>query len=44
MDLAAKTGANEVVVIFDMDNFNIRPYTWRPGNFFRSIHSQKKYN
>lgn len=34
MDLAAKTGANEVVVIFDMDNFNIRPYAWRPGNFF----------
>lgn len=31
LDLADKTGARELVVIFDMDGFNLRQYTWRPG-------------
>lgn len=31
MELAAETGANQVVVIFDMDGFNLRQYAWRPG-------------
>lgn len=32
--MAAETGENQVVVIFDMDGFNIRQYAWRPGNIF----------
>ncbi|KAL3267885.1 hypothetical protein HHI36_007025 [Cryptolaemus montrouzieri] len=31
MDLAAETGAQQVVVIFDMENFNLRQYAWRPA-------------
>lgn len=31
MELAKKTGANQVVVVFDMDGFNLRQYAWRPG-------------
>ncbi|CAH1987338.1 unnamed protein product [Acanthoscelides obtectus] len=29
--LAAKTGENQVVVIFDMEGFNLRQYAWRPA-------------
>ncbi|VEN40858.1 unnamed protein product [Callosobruchus maculatus] len=29
--LAAKTGENQVVVVFDMDGFNLRQYAWRPA-------------
>ncbi|XP_044755169.1 uncharacterized protein LOC123314116 [Coccinella septempunctata] len=29
--LAAETGINQVVVVFDMDNFNLRQYVWRPA-------------
>ncbi|KAJ8918626.1 hypothetical protein NQ315_013132 [Exocentrus adspersus] len=31
MDLAAKSGENQVVVIFDMEGFNLRQYAWRPA-------------
>ncbi|KAJ8952819.1 hypothetical protein NQ318_008140 [Aromia moschata] len=31
MALAAETGANQVVVIFDMEGFNLRQYAWRPA-------------
>lgn len=31
LQMAAETGENQVVVIFDMDGFNIRQYAWRPG-------------
>nr|XP_023024344.1 SEC14-like protein 4 [Leptinotarsa decemlineata] len=30
LDMAAKTGENQVVVIFDMEGFNLRQYAWRP--------------
>lgn len=31
LKMAAETGENQVVVIFDMEGFNIRPFAWRPG-------------
>ncbi|XP_045474000.1 SEC14-like protein 4 [Harmonia axyridis] len=31
LDLAFATGYNELIVIFDMDNFNLRQYLWRPA-------------
>lgn len=31
LKMAAETGANKVVVLFDMDGFTIRPYAWRPA-------------
>lgn len=31
MELAAKSGENQLVVIFDMEGFNLRQYAWRPG-------------
>ncbi|XP_018568661.1 SEC14-like protein 2 [Anoplophora glabripennis] len=31
MSLAAESGENQVVVIFDMDGFNLRQYAWRPA-------------
>ncbi|XP_074026952.1 SEC14-like protein 2 isoform X2 [Leptinotarsa decemlineata] len=31
LDMAAKTGENQVVVIFDMEGFNLRQYAWRPA-------------
>lgn len=31
LKVAAETGANNVVVVFDMDGFNLRPYLWRPA-------------
>jgi hypothetical protein len=27
-------GARQLIVIFDMDSFNFKQYTWRPGEFF----------
>lgn len=32
LDLADKTGVRQLVVIFDMEGFNLRQYAWRPGN------------
>lgn len=31
MEVAKETGGNQVVVVFDMDGWNIRQYAWRPG-------------
>ncbi|KAJ8964509.1 hypothetical protein NQ314_004797 [Rhamnusium bicolor] len=31
MAMAAETGANQVVVIFDVEGFNLRQYAWRPA-------------
>lgn len=33
LDLADKTGARQLVVVFDMENFNLRQYAWRPGKY-----------
>lgn len=32
LDIAAKTGGHQVVVVFDMVGFNLKDYAWRPGN------------
>lgn len=37
MTLAAKSGENQVVVIFDMEAFNLRQYAWRPGRNSKNI-------
>lgn len=39
LKLAAETGENQVVVIFDMEGFNIRQYAWRPGKEMIAEHS-----
>lgn len=31
LEKAAKRGQHEIVVIFDMEGFQLRPYAWRPG-------------
>lgn len=31
LDLSDKTGARQLVVVFDMEGFNLRQYAWRPG-------------
>ncbi|KAF5273986.1 hypothetical protein FQA39_LY01102 [Lamprigera yunnana] len=31
LDAAKKTGANDIVVVFDMDGFNLKHYAWRPA-------------
>lgn len=31
LQMARETGARQVVVVFDMDGFNLRQYAWRPG-------------
>ncbi|KAG5899924.1 hypothetical protein JTB14_002475 [Gonioctena quinquepunctata] len=31
LDMAAKTGENQLVVIMDMEGFNLRQYAWRPA-------------
>ncbi|XP_017781925.1 PREDICTED: SEC14-like protein 2 [Nicrophorus vespilloides] len=31
LDLAAEKNGTECVLIFDLENFNLRPYTWRPA-------------
>lgn len=31
MDLSAKTGQNQVCVIFDMENWSLKQYAWRPA-------------
>ena len=38
MQLAAEKSGHKIVVIFDMEGFNLRQYVWRPGNerFIRS--------
>lgn len=37
--LAVETGENQVIVIFDMDGFNIRQYAWRPGKSFTNLNT-----
>lgn len=37
LKMAADTGENQVVVIFDMEGFNIRQYAWRPGMCYRDL-------
>ncbi|CAG9772686.1 unnamed protein product [Ceutorhynchus assimilis] len=34
LKMAAETGANNVLVIFDMDGFSLRQYAWRPAGEF----------
>lgn len=37
--------AGQVVVIFDMQDFNLRPFMWRPGNYcLLSTTKIKKYS
>lgn len=39
LKMAAETGENQLVVIFDMEGFDIKQYASRPGNSIVGIYS-----